>query len=231
MTQSDTLSLLAVLQVVIQDSHIVYTSGRHGGVYVNKDRVYPFANAVCELTAEMAGRWMHDPIDVVVAPAIGGVILSTWVTFHLQSAQHRAILGLYAEKETVAIPDPGGLDRECFMETGRFVLKRGYDKLIMGQNVLIVEDVLTTGGTVRKVMEAVRRHEGNVVGVMALCNRGGVTASDVGDVPRLDALVNTTLESWDAEHCPLCAQGVPINTELGKGAEYVARHGHPIRQS
>lgn len=223
MTQSDTLALLAVLEAVIQDSHIVYTNGKHGRAYVNKDAVYPFAGVVCELTAEMAERWMHDPIDVVVAPAVGGVILSTWVTFHLQSVTHRAILGLYAEKTTVAIPDPGALDRKCFRETGRFVLNRGYDKLVTGKNALIVEDVLITGTTARKVVEAVRRYEGNVVGVMALCNRGGVTAHDVGDVPRLDALVNLTLESWEEEHCPLCAQGVPINTTVGKGAEFLAR--------
>lgn len=116
------------------------------------------------------------------------------------------------------------------METGRFVLKRGYDKLVMGQNVLIVEDVLTTCTTIRKVVEAVHRYEGNIVGVMALCNRGGVTASDVGDVPRLDALVNLTLESWGVANCPLCEQGVPINTTVGKGAEYVARHGQPTRE-
>lgn len=230
MTLSEVLPLLTSLGTAMNDSHIVYTSGMHGNAYVNKDAIYPHARAVCELCALVADRWRRELIDVVAVPAVGGVILSTWVTFHLGSTSGKQVLGLYAEKETVAIADPEDFNRKCFAQTGRFVFKRGYDKLIMGKNVLIVEDVLTTGETVRKVVEAVRRHDGNVVGVMALCNRGGVTVKDVGGVPRLDALVNLTLESWDAEHCPLCAQGVPINTTLGKGAQYVARYGQPTRE-
>ena len=102
-----------------------------------------------------------------------------------------------------------------------FVIKRGYDKLIAGKNILVVEDVLTTGGSVRKVIEAVRALGGNVIGLGVLCNRGGVTAQDVANA-LIFALVNVKMDAWSPVDCPLCAQGVPINTNVGKGREFLA---------
>ena len=89
--------------------------------------------------------------------------------------------------------------------------------------VLVVEDILTTGGSVKKVIEATRAIGGEVVGLGVLCNRGGITSHDVGDVPKLFALVNVTLESWTEAECPLCAKGIPINTDVGKGRDFLAR--------
>lgn len=223
MTSEEILDSLRELGAVLGDDHIVYTSGRHGSAYVNKDAVYPHTFTLAELCREMARRWADDQIEVVVAPAVGGVILSTWVAHALSVLTGKQVLSVYAEKETVGILDPEGLGRTCFAETGHFVLKRGYDKLVAGKRVLVVEDVLTTGGSVRKVVDAVRNCGGNVVGVMALCNRGNVTVDDVGGVPRLDELVDLTLESWAEEECPLCRDNIPINTTVGKGAEFLAR--------
>jgi len=70
---------------------------------------------------------------------------------------------------------------------------------------------------------ATRATGGTVVGLGVLCNRGGITPPDVADEPRLEALVNVTLDAWDEASCPLCAQNVPINTDLGKGREFLAR--------
>jgi orotate phosphoribosyltransferase len=57
--------------------------------------------------------------------------------------------------------------------------------------------------------------------VAALCNRGGVTAADL-DVPALVSLVELSLDSWEAADCPLCRAGVPVNTDVGKGREFLA---------
>jgi orotate phosphoribosyltransferase len=89
----------------------------------------------------------------------------------------------------------------------------------------VVEDVLTTGGSAKKVVEATRELDGTVIGLGVLCNRGGITPKDVADPPRLHALVNVTLDAWDEAECPYCASGVPINTDVGKGREYLARKG------
>jgi orotate phosphoribosyltransferase len=149
---------------------------------------------------------VHDNVQVVIAPAIGGVILMTWTARHLSELTDREVLGVYAEK------DGDG-----------FVIKRGYDKIVAGKNVLVVEDLLTTGGSVKKVIEATRALGGNIVGLAVLCNRGGITAQDVGGVPKLFALTNVKLDAWDEADCPLCAQGVSINTDVGKGREFLAR--------
>jgi orotate phosphoribosyltransferase len=87
----------------------------------------------------------------------------------------------------------------------------------------VVEDVITTGGSVKKVIEVTRALGGNIVGLGVLCNRGEITVENVANPPKLFALVNIKLDAWDEGECPLCAQGVPINTDVGKGREYLTR--------
>ncbi len=207
MNEQEVLEILRKLGAVITDSHIVYTSGRHGSAYVNKDAVYPHTAETSRLCHAIAERFADDSVKVVIAPAIGGVILSQWVAHHLSEMNGYEVLGVYAEKTKSG---------------DAFVIKRGYDKIVAGKNVLVVEDVLTTGGSAKKVVEATRALGGNVIGLGVLCNRGGITPRDVADVPKLTALVNVTLDAWDEADCPLCGQDVPINTDVGKGREFLA---------
>ncbi len=193
---------------VITGSHIVYTSGKHGSDYVNKDAVYPHTEKTDELCQIIARRFQGMNVEVVVAPAVGGVILSEGVARHLTKMTGREVLGVYAEKTE---------DGESM------IIKRGYDKFIPGKRVLIVDDVLTTGGSVKKLVELVKSLNGTVVGVGALCNRGNVQPADLGDVPVLDALTEVQMATYEEVECPLCAQDVPINTELGKGREFLAK--------
>src|SRR3990167_9525772 len=158
MNEQEVLQVLGKVGAVIADSHIVYTSGKHGTAYVNKDAIYPHTAETSSLCRAIAERFADDNVQVVIGPAIGGVILSQWTAHHLTEMNGHEVLGVYAEKSE------GG---------DNFVIKRGYDKLIAGKNVLVVEDVLTTGGSVRKVIEAVRALGGNVIGLGALCDRGG----------------------------------------------------------
>jgi orotate phosphoribosyltransferase len=224
LNKQEVLDLLGSVDAVLTNSHFVYTSGKHGSAYVNKDRVYPHTAVVSRLCREIASQFMGKGVQVVIAPAIGGVILSTWAARHLSDLTEREVLGVYAEKETMAINDPDPiLGRKLFTETGNFVIKREYDKIVAGRNVLVVEDLLTTGGSVKKVIEAVRAIGGNMVGLAVLCNRGGITSQDVGGVPELFALTDVKLDAWDEANCPLCAQDLPINTSVGKGKEFLAR--------
>ena len=85
----------------------------------------------------------------------------------------------------------------------------------------MVEDVLTTGGSAKKVIETTRALGGNVVGLGVICNRGGVKPADVAGVPKLFALLDVTLDAWDASECPLCKKGIPINIEVGKGRDWL----------
>ncbi len=208
------LDVLQKLHAVITNTHVVYTSGKHGSAYVNKDALYPHTAETSRLCRALSELFHSDSVEVVIAPAVGGVILSQWTAYHLSEMSGSQVLGVYADK----------------LESGdAFVIKRGYDALIKGKNVLVVEDVLTTGGSVRKVIEATRACGGNVIGCGVICNRGGVTAKDLGDVPKLVALVNVTLDMWDAQNCHLCELNVPINLEVGKGQEFLARKTSYVR--
>jgi orotate phosphoribosyltransferase len=195
-------TILGAAEAVITGSHVVYTSGRHGSAYVNKDAIYPRPDLVSELCRLLADAARPLRPEVVCGPALGGIILSQWTAHHLGA------LAVFAERAA-----GGGL-----------ALRRGYDRLVAGRRVLVVEDVLNTGGSAREAVAAVRHAGGTVVGVAALCNRGGVTAADL-DVPALTSLLELALESWDAAACPLCRDGVPVNTVVGKGREFLAARG------
>jgi orotate phosphoribosyltransferase len=203
--ENNVLALLEGLGAIITDSHLVYTSGRHGTSYVNKDALYPHPVETSNVCERLAAHFAHDAIEVVAGPTIGGVILTQWVAYHLQTMTNTPVQAVYAEEDT----------------TGKRVFRRGYDARIRGKRVLIVEDVLNTGGSVRHVVDAVVALGGEVVGVGALCNRGELSASQL-HVPSLYALVTIALESWEATACPLCQQGIPINTAVGKGAAFIA---------
>ncbi len=222
MNQQEVLQALTKAGAVITDSHIVYTSGKHGAAYINKDALYPHIKETSDLCRAIAEHFVDDCVEVVIAPAIGGVKLSDRVAEHLSAITSRKVFAIYAEKEVVVIPDPEDKGRKCFTETGNFVIKRGYDKIVAGRNVLVVEDVLTTGGSAKKVIEVTRTLNGNVVGLGVLCNRGEITLEDVANPPKLFALLNIRLNAWDEEKCPLCAKGIPINTDVGKGKEFLA---------
>jgi orotate phosphoribosyltransferase len=207
MTAQETSQLLARIGAVITGSHIVYTSGRHGTAYVNKDAIYPHTRETSQLCRAIAETYRGDAVEVVLGPAVGGTILSQWVAHHLSEINGREVLAVYADKG----------------ENDGFVIRRGYDRLMRGKRVLLVEDVLTTGGSAKKVVEAARGVGAEVVGLGAICNRGGVTAKDLGDIPRFTALLDVRLESWEASECPACQKGVPVNTSVGHGKEFLAR--------
>ena len=211
MAEQSVMEKLAAVGAILTNDHFVFTSGRHGSTYINKDAVYPHTSLTSELCHDIATRFRQKGIGAVIAPAVGGVILSTWIAHYLDNfiINHGIVevLGLYADKE--------GDD---------FVIKRGYDAFIPGRKILVVEDVLTTGGSVKKVIDIVHALDGEVAGVGAICNRGGVTAEYLG-VPEIYSLVNVDFDSNAEDECPLCKEGRPINTQVGKGREFLIRQG------
>lgn len=202
MTQQEVLTILERVGAVLTNTHVIYKSGRHGEAYVNKDALYTSpadTSTVCRWIAE---HFAKANIDVVAGPTVGGVILTQWVAYHLgQLVDGKPPVAIYAEEVN---------DQRVF--------RRGYADFIPGKRVLIVEDILTTGGSARQVVEAVQAAGGQVIGVGALCNRGNVTAEMV-NAPELFTLTALPLSSWDAAECPLCAANVPINTSVGKGGK------------
>jgi orotate phosphoribosyltransferase len=214
MNEPDPLALLRSVGALITGDHLVYTSGRHGASYVNKDALYPHTAATSAVCAEIARHYAAAAVQVVAGPTVGGVIMAQWTAHHLSALGGREVLAVYAEEDFAT----DGAKTRTF--------RRGYDALVAGRRVLVVEDILTTGGSARMVVEAVIAAGGQVVGVGALCNRGAITAAQI-NAPAFYCLAEVPLESYTPEACPLCAAGVPINTRLGKGAAFVAAQGQP----
>lgn len=206
--------VLQVLQDVgaFRTGHFVFTSGLHADTYINKDAIYPHVREVSQLCAEMAKRFEKDNIEAVLGPAVGAIILSTWTAYHLSNLSGREIWGVYADKDPSTGSGQAG--------TG-FVIRRGYDRLIAGKRVLIVEDLTTTGGSIKKVVEAARDAGAEVAGAVAICNRGEVGKAEVGDPPRFESLVTLDLDQWPADKCELCARDIPVNTDVGHGAQFM----------
>ena len=189
----------------VLNGHFVYVSAKHGEKYINKDAIYPHTKEIQELCSMWAKDFANSGVEVVVGPAMGGVILSHATASELTKILKRDIPGVYAEKT-----GDGGFD-----------FTRGYGEFVKGKNVLVVEDVLTTGGSVRKVIDLTKRAGGKIVGLGVIANRGGIKAKDIG-VKKIDALININFIAMDPKDCTLCKNGVPINTNVGKGKLFLA---------
>ncbi len=208
-----TLKILEKTGAIIVNSHFVYTSGKHGSVYIRKDKLYPYTlltSKVCELIARQVKDWN---IEVVVGPSIGGIILSQWVAYYLSKLTKKEILSVFTEKSYD--------DKEVYDRPQMF--KRGYDQLVKNKRVLVVEDLTTTGASVKKVVDQVKEAKGKVVGVFVLLNRNPKEVnSELMGVP-FHALSVFKADAYEPEDCPLCKENIRINTEVGHGKEYMEK--------
>ncbi len=198
---------------LLEGDHFVYISGQHGSGWIDKDAVYPHTERTSALGGLIAQAVAGEDIEVVCGPATGGLILAQWVAHHLGAL---AVFGEHGE-----IPKD-----EHHAEGKRpFVIKRGYDRLVSGRRVLVVDDVVNTGFSIRGTIEAVRSHGGRVEVAASVCNRGALAPERIG-VERLIDLTDIELDSWPREQCPLCRDGVPVNTAYAHGADFVAANGN-----
>ena len=203
-----------------RSGHFVFTSGLHSDSYILKDAMYAHTRETSLVCREMAERFSAGggsafggkdrlPVEAVIGPAIGAAILSQWTAYHLSEMLGRDVYGVYADKDG----------------KGSFIIKRGYDKVITGKRTLVVEDLTTTGGSIKKVVEAARAIGADIIGVIAIVNRGEVKKEAVGNPPRFESLVELSLEQWPADACELCKAQIPVNTDIGHGREFLARKG------
>jgi orotate phosphoribosyltransferase len=192
-----------------KEGHFVLTSDdKHTEYYLDKDAIYLHPVKTSLLARKIAEQYRDSGVEVVIGPAMGGIILSQWVAYWLSKITGVEVLAVYAKKNEN--------DKD-------FIIKRGYEKVINGKRILVVEDTLTTGGSVKKVVILVRAFGGEVVGVGAIGNRGGVTMAQIANPPRLTALINVEFKTWAEEDCPLCVQGIPVDANVGKGREYLLK--------
>lgn len=194
----------------ILEGHFIGTAGRHMSLYITKDAWFPHTEIVSKVCGMFAELNKDKDIDVVVGPALGGVVLSTWTAYHLSKLKGKDILSLFTEKTP---------------ENGQ-VFKRGYDKVVKGKKVLLVEDTVATGSSIRKVIDAIREAGGDLVQISLVINRVSkdVNAESFG-VP-LNALGEVPAETYAENEVPEWLKKIPINTEFGHGAKYLKEHGN-----
>lgn len=201
------LRILKKVGAIITNSHIVGTSGRHMDLYINKDALYPHTKDAARIGKLFAEKYAKKNIQTVVAPALGGIILSQWTAYYLSKLTKREVLGVYTEKD----------------EEKNQIFKRGYDKLVNGKRVLIIEDIANTGGSVKKVVHSVGKAGGHIVGVCVMVNRDPLNNTTKTIGAPFAALAVLNAQTWDEQTCPLCKKHMPINTTVGHGKEFVKK--------
>jgi len=184
MTDDEVLAALKASDA-IRTGHFVLTSGRHSGTYVQCARVLEDPMLTTRLAETAVQRLPAGlGIDLVAAPAVGGLLIGFAV------AQALGVRFIFSEREN-----------------GSMVFRRSFE-VPSGARVLVVEDVVTTGGSVAEVIELVRDAGGEVVGVLSLIDRGGAKRFDGPFWP----LLTLEVESWEPDSCALCAAGEPVTS-------------------
>ncbi len=181
-------SILELLRAsgALKEGHFVLSSGRHSDQYIEKFDLLRQPRATSQVCRHIAERFKDDEIDVVVGPTTGGVILA------FEVGRQLGVAAAYAERS------PNGDARREFRRGTSFP---------PGGKVLVVDDILTTGGSLRETLDALASHPVEVAGVAVLVDRsgGGVNLG----VPYV-ALATMDISTWDTADCPLCRRGQSV---------------------
>lgn len=181
MNQWEVLEILE-RERAVQKGHFLLSSGLHSDTYVQCARVLQHPHLAESLADELARGFAGLPVDVVVSPALGGIIIGYMVAMAMRRRM------VFAEREN-----------------GRLALRRG-QTLQRGERALIVEDVITTGSSVRELMELVESKGSVTAGLGAIIERG--EDRDFG-VPK-KVLLRLEAPVWEPDACPLCREGLEL---------------------
>jgi orotate phosphoribosyltransferase len=177
---------------VLQKGHFKLSSGRHSDTYLQCARILEHPRVAASLGEAIAKRF-PEGADVVASPALGGILIGNAVAYAI------GCRFVFAERVD-----------------GRLTFRRG-QRVAPGERVIVVEDVITTGGSAAEVIALCQRDGASVAGVGALVDR-----SEGAPTFRLEALLRVQARSWDPEDCPLCARGEPLHTPGSKGLSTAA---------
>ncbi|HJT37754.1 MAG TPA: orotate phosphoribosyltransferase [Actinomycetota bacterium] len=179
----------------LMEGHFKLSSGRHSDTYVQKQMVFQHPRLTASLGEAIAQRFeaAGETFDTVLSPALGAILFGNAVAY---AANGRFI---YAERVD-----------------GAMTLRRA-QSLDPGERVLVVEDVVTTGGSAAEVVELVAEARATLVGVACLVDRTSARLPF-----RLHSLVRIEATDWDPKDCPLCAAGDPLTSP---GSRFIASGG------
>lgn len=194
------------VDVYHKDGHFIYSTGNHGSVYIDKNKLFPhpvITNQVCEYL----GKVIVDlEVDAIIGPSSGGIILSQGVARYLSVNKKKEVLSLYMDK----------------VEGGDFKMKRNYNNLVKDKNVIIVDDGILTGKTIKKIIQETLLCHANILAVIAIFKKANLTAVDLG-VPLFMSIFSENYDetTWSPAECPLCKNNIPVNLKLGQAKKYL----------
>ena len=164
------------------EGHFLLTSGKHSDQYMQCAQVLQYPERAAILAQGLADYFREYKIETVIGPAMGGILVAHEV------AKALGVRALFTEREN-----------------GRMLLRRGFT-IEPEERILVVEDVITTGGSVREVLAVVREAGAVPVGVGVLVDRSGGKVDF--ELPQT-SMLQLTIQAYDPAECPLCAQGIP----------------------
>ena len=168
---------------VMLEGHFLLTSGRHSDKYLQCAKLFQYADTaelICKLLAE---KFKEDKIDLVAGPAIGGIIMA------YEMGRQFGVKNIFAEREN-----------------GVMTFRRGF-QVPPDANVLVVEDVVTTGGSVREVIALLKERGANIAGVGSVVDRSnGLVDFDC----KFQAVLSMEVLSYEPGNCPICGAGIPL---------------------
>lgn len=180
MTKEEITSLFRETDALLE-GHFVLTSGLHSPSYIQCARILQYPAHAARLCGEIARRYKEKRVDVVISPALGGIVVGQEVGRQLGART------IFAERRQ-----------------GALVLRRGFE-ILPGERVLVCEDVITTGGSVHEILAIVRSSGGTVLGIGAIVDRSGGKAG----FEEFFAVVTLDVKTYPPGECPLCAAGLP----------------------
>lgn len=166
------------------EGHFLLSSGLHSPNYLQCALILQYPEIAEKIAREIAEKIPKDlKIDTVIGPALGGIVIA------YELARALKVRGIFAEREE-----------------GRMTLRRGFS-ISQGENVLICEDVVTTGGSALEVANLVKEMGGNVVAYACIVDRSGGKANFDKN---LYFLIKLNLDTYKPEECPLCKENIPL---------------------
>ncbi len=182
MTEEKVLNLMEELGA-LHSGHFLLSSGLHSNRYFQCARILQFPDLARELGAALADFFKDTPCDVVVSPALGGILIGHEVA--------RAVGRRFVFTER---------------KDGEMMIRRGFS-LEEGEKVIIAEDVVTRGTSILEVVKCVEDAGGKVVGLTSIIDR---TGGDAGLPLPLKSLAKVKVETWQPDDCPLCREGQEV---------------------
>lgn len=164
---------------VLMDGHFLLTSGRHSNQYMQCAKIMQYPKYTTEIVEMLVDSHKDKEIDYVVSPAVGGIIIG------YELARQLEVKNLFAERVD-----------------GEMTIRRGFT-LPKGSKVLIGEDVITTGGSIKEVIKLVEDCGSEVVGIAVLVDRSNNSVDFGAD---LQTALTVEVKSWEEENCPICKE-------------------------